>query len=342
MVDKTEVQGDFSAEEMEQFESMAQDAPAKEPSDEAGQEGLQAEAEDVKSDAQAKQEEPAKVEKAEDADKTRDEKGRFVPHQALHAEREEHKKTRQTLDQVQQQMAVLNDRWNTLLQVQQQPQKQEAEDPEPDPNVDIFAHHQWLARQFQKTQQQLQERSSQEQKSAQEWEAYIRAQNEERAVWDTWNQSVGQYAQQNPDFNNAAQWLSEYRDKQLQGYARVDQNYQNPQVRNQQINQELKQIIQVARQQGISPAEAVYGIAQSYGYQTKPVEAAPQSKEPTPAEKIAKVAKAQEASKTIANAGGKSGGDEIGIDQVLQMSDKEFEKWGRENQFKLQQLLGGA
>jgi len=60
----------------------------------------------------------------------RDEKGKFVPHGALHAEREEHKKTREELRKVAERQAILDDRWNVTEREkaeQQTKQQQEQE-----------------------------------------------------------------------------------------------------------------------------------------------------------------------------------------------------------------------
>ena len=94
----------LTAEETAYFESGG-NAPltAQEP-EHVEKEGLQAETEGVAPPAEG-----AEPEKA------RDEKGRFVPHQALHAEREEHKKTKAQLEEISRKQAILEDRWNTLL-----------------------------------------------------------------------------------------------------------------------------------------------------------------------------------------------------------------------------------
>src|SRR5690349_8130219 len=72
-----------------------------------------------------------------------------VPLAALTKERQAAKELKSRLAEMEKRHAVLEDRWNTLLKVQE-PAKTEAvvEDPEPDPEKDIFAHSAWLKRQL--------------------------------------------------------------------------------------------------------------------------------------------------------------------------------------------------
>src|SRR6185369_527688 len=62
-----------------------------------------------------------------------------VPLRALTKEREEGKKARQALQEAEKRAAILEDRWNTILALQEQQAPAKAEDVPPDENVDIFA-----------------------------------------------------------------------------------------------------------------------------------------------------------------------------------------------------------
>jgi len=105
---------------------------------------------------------PAEGQQQEEA--PRDEKGKFVPHQALHAEREEHKRTKSELAEIRQKQAVLEDRWNTILAMKQQQEAPKEEGP-PDPNEDIFAYAKWQGEQLAALQQKI---SGQEQQVQQQ------------------------------------------------------------------------------------------------------------------------------------------------------------------------------
>lgn len=256
---------------------------------------------------------------------TRDEKGRFVPHQALHAEREEHKKTRTELQTIRERQAVLEDRWNTLLK-SATPEEPKVDDSPPDPNVDIFAFAQWQAKKSSELEARLKERDTAEVKARE-------AQEQEQAIWGHWQQSAQQFASQNPDFGNAAEYLADLRQKQLSAIGLDAAGI------NQTINEELKGvIIQGARSQK-SPAELIYNYAVASGYS----KVAPQS-DPGKLElpdNLAKIAAAQEASKTLGAASGRAGGDEMTAEKLLDMPPHEFDKWAKENATLYRKLLGG-
>lgn len=247
----------------------------------------------------------------------RDDKGRFVPHQALHAEREEHKKTRAELAEMRQFKAVMEDRWNTLLKATEKPKEQE--DAPPDPSVDIFAYSKWQQEQFNKLQSKIAEKEQQETQARQ-------SQERDRAIWSHWQNSVQSYASQQADFGDAATFLAEARDKQLSALGVVDARLKDKAARDAQVNEELKGIILAAGQQNINPAEAVYQIAQQYGYQPK---AADPGGLKLP-ENLQKIAQAQEQSKTIGTAPARGGSDALSLDAIMSMPRGEFEAWMKE------------
>lgn len=316
--------GALTAEETAYFESGG-NAPLTAPEPEhVEKEGLQTEAESLT--------EPQEVAETE---KARDEKGRFVPHQALHAEREEHKKTKAQLEEISRKQAILEDRWNTLLKASAgSEQKPVDEDPEPDPNVDIFAHNQWLARQLNKQREALtaKEKAETEARQAQEAEA---------AVWNDWHRSAQAYMTQTPEFGDAVKYLSELRDKQLQALSFATPQLRDPQGRVNQINAELKSIIHAAKQQGIDPAEAVYQLAKGWGFTKAAPSPQAATTVPQMPEKLASVARAQEASKTVGQVNGKSGGDELTLEGLMAMPAAEFEAWVNKNPAMFKKLMGG-
>lgn len=258
-------------------------------------------------------------------------KSKFVPHGALHAEREERKKLQAQLEEIKTRSAILEDRWNTILTARQ-PAQEEAKAP-PNPEEDIFAYSKWQAEQLQALQQKIETREQQENQSRQQTE-------QEQALWNEWNQSVQSFAAQTPDFKDAAQFLSDTREKQLTALGRVDPRFQSAQARTQQINAELKSIVFAAKQQGISPAEMVYQISKDYGF----AGAAQPAPEPhVISEKIEALDAAQNASRTLAASPGKQPGDALTAQAIADMSPAEFERWHSkpENQARFNQLMGG-
>ncbi|TIM14471.1 MAG: hypothetical protein E5Y67_12390 [Mesorhizobium sp.] len=268
-------------------------------------------------------------------EQARDEKGKFVPHQALHAEREEHKKTRSELQTIKERQAVLEDRWNTLLKASAA-QETPVDEP-PDPNVDVFAALKWTQDKLLEQQKSAQETREQQERQTQEQQA-------EQQVWSYWQQDAASYTKENPDFGNAAKWLSDYRDKQLTAYSAVDSRFASPQARNAQIETELKDIVIRGAQAGRSPASIVYEIAKGYGYATKPAEA--ETIDPANvelSEKLTTIDKAMAQSKTLGQAAGRAGGDALSAEAIASMPEREFEAWMKTpaNAARFKTLMGG-
>lgn len=274
-------------------------------------------------------EEPIAEPAAEPApiDAPRDEKGKFVPHQALHAEREEHKKTKSTLEELGRKQAVLEDRWNTLLKLKEEP----APAGPPDPNEDLFGYMKWQGEQLKSVENKLSERDKAEELSKQERE-------QEQQITTYWQTSVTDYANRVPEFTDAANWLSEYRHKQLQALSQIDPRMANPAVRNAQIDAELKQIITVAAQNNQNPAELVHQLAKGWGFAPK----AADNTTVTLPDKLANIDAAQQASRTLAASGGKTGADPLSAEAIISMSNEEFAKWSADpaNAKRLNKMLG--
>jgi DNA repair exonuclease SbcCD ATPase subunit len=273
---------------------------------------------------------PAAVAAAETLQE-RDDKGRFVPHQALHAEREEHKKTKAELEEIRKRQAVLDDRWNTILKLQEQP-KQEPTAP-PDPNEDIFAFSKWQADRLKELEEKVTSRDKQEE------QARTLAQ-EEQAVWNHWSESAKAYEATQTDFGDAVKHLSDMRMKQLAGLAAIEPTFATEQGRLGQINAELKQIVIGAKQAGQNPAQVVYELAKVYGF--APPAATDPAKVELP-EKLAAIDAAQAASRTLATPGGRSASEPMTAETIANMSTSEFEAWMKapENQKLFNKLMGG-
>lgn len=271
--------------------------------------------------------EPAANEQITQEQQPRDEKGKYVPHQALHAEREEHKKTKSQLEEHSRKMAVLEDRWNTLLKLKEEP----AAVAPPNPDEDIFGYMKWQGEQLKSVETKLNERVQAEEKTRQEHEY-------EQQVSTFWQSSVSDYAQRVPEFTEAAGWLSEYRHKQLAALAPIDPRMANPAVRNAQIDAELKQIITTAAQNNQNPAELVHQLAKGWGFAAK----APEPEQITLPDKLANIDAAQQASRTLASSGGKNGTDPLSAEAIIGMSNEEFARWSSDpgNARRLDKMLG--
>lgn len=317
--------GALTAEETAYFESGG-NAPLSAPEPEhVEKEGLQTEAEGL--EEQGEQAEAAKP---------RDEKtGRFVPHQALHEEREKRKAVEREVNELRAFKTAIEGRLKIALTEAENPAEPAVdEDPEPDLNTDIFAYNAWLKRQIEKERSIRSEREEAEKQSR-------AAQEQEQAIWSEWHQSAQTYMAETPDFGDAVKFMSDLRDKQLQALSFANPQLRTEQGRVQQINAELKSIIQAAKQQGLSPAEAVYQLAQGFGYQKAAQQPAQGQQQPQMPDKLASIARAQEASRTVGQAPGKAGGDELTLEGLLAMSPAEYDKWVQANPNKFRRLMGG-
>lgn len=267
------------------------------------------------------------------APQDRDDRGRFVPHQALHAEREEHKKTRSELQTLREQQAILNDRWNTMLAVTK-PQEQQPDAP-PNPEEDIFAYAKWQGDQIKALTEKVENRDKAEEQAR-------TVADQDREVWGHWSQAAQTYATENTDFGDAVKFLSDTRSAQLKALGVVDPNFSTDQGILNQINAELKSIVVAARSQGQDPAKVVHELAKAYGFAG--------TKAPTPvpaatelAGKIAQIDAAQTASRTLAAAPGRDAGDPMSPEAIANMSTTEFDTWMKDpaNAKRFQQMMGG-
>ena len=263
----------------------------------------------------------------------RDEKGRFVPHQALHAEREEHKKTKSQLEEISRKQAVLEDRWNTILKLKE-PQA-EVDNTPPDPNEDIFAFSKWQAEQIKALAEKVEGREKQE-------EQQRTISQQESELWNHWSESAQTYAQEKADFGDAVKFLSDARTRQLSALAAVEPSFATEQGRLNQINAELRQIVAGAKQKGESPAAVVYEIAAAYGYAPSAPAAGDPAKLELP-QKLAQIDAAQNASRTLATPGGRNATDPLTPEAIASMSASDFEKWmmSPDNAKRFESMMGG-
>lgn len=323
---------DMTAEEQALFDQMTK-APAKtpEPESEPAQDAsAQPEAEEP-----AEKAEPEKAEeKSEGDDRQRDKKGRFVPHQALHAEREEHKKTKAELSSEREGSKLYLDRMDKLLQAFQQTMpngqalnglvngKTEEKKPSVLEQQPVDAEQDFIGavRQTQEWQRELAavyKQQQTEQQQAQQFEATRQA----------FRQSMAEFKAREPAFDDAVMHAMKVQHAVLQSQGVADEA-----ERVRIIDKQLTDLTQSAISAKRNPAEVLFSIAQSYGWQ-KPAPAAEQAQASAPAEtqqpsaaaqKIDHVAKAMKAAGgSLSNVGG-AGGETISAAQIAAMDEEEF------------------
>lgn len=291
---------------------------------------------DAPADGGAPQPDPAPVvdtaAAVEPQPQPRDENGKFIPHSVFHAEREEHKKTKAALEEINRKQAVLEDRWNTILKLKDQPAAEEPAGP-PDPNEDIFAYAKWQGDKIKALEEKVTGREKQEEQARTVAE-------QDREIWSHWSESANAYAAEKTDFGDAVKFLSDARTKQLAAFGAIDPNFSTEQGRLNQINAELRHIVMTAKQNGQNPAEVVYQIAAGYGY--APSAPADPGKVALP-DKLAAIDAAQNASRTLATPGGRNAAEPMTAETIASMSATEFDAWYKspDNQRLFAKMMGG-
>jgi len=273
--------------------------------------------------------------------KPRDDKGRFVPHQALHKERERRKaiesenlSMREKIARADERLAVLNEMMIQAEQGQQPQQQQRTPEeelgPAPDPNEDVFAYMQWQGKALELQKRQIEElRNGVLQDQSQRQQQMQAAQVQQR-----YEQDALSYIQKQPDFPQAYTYLA-----QAEAAALKSRGFNDEQIR-ERLQRAEAEIVQDSFQNGVSPAQAIYDEARRRGY-TPSQAAQAAGKGDAAKQKLEQVRKGQQATKSLSNAGGTSA-EGLTYEALADMDEDSFfqlhEKLGRN---KLRSLLGG-
>ena len=261
--------------------------------------------------------EPEHKEAQEAADPTR-----TVPHQALHAEREKRKAAEAKAAAAEQKAAVeaakFAERFQMLaaaVQAQATPAAVEAPAAVeiPDVNTDPIGHFKAL---YEHTQKAVQEQSAilngfqQQQKQAREV-------NELRA-WGTQQEQA--FMAQEPSYVAAMDHLRQSRHAELEAVGITD-----PAQREALIMQDVTQIAQAARQQGVNYAERLYNVALKRGFQkATETPAIPALDAAPPALDAIQRAQRGRDSATTISAAGTAAPVALSPERIASMSDAQF------------------
>ena len=258
----------------------AAEQPAAEPSQEAAPEVPAVE---------------GQVEKVEEKPPAAD---KFVKIQALHEERHKRKASDSRAIEAERKAAVLEDRWNQLMAMQQASQQQQNL-PDPNDPLAVMEHNQKL------TAQELHNL-----KQRQAHDDYQRQQHNQQEQLVTWAQSkAAEFAQEAPDFNDAYGFMRQKRHAEFTAMGldpgRVAQGLHNDEL----------WVFAHAAQTGKNPAQIIYDMAVANGYKKGAAKV-------TPEQKMQTLQKGVEASKTL-GAGGAPAGNPT-PEQIADMSESDF------------------
>lgn len=248
----------------------------------------------------------------------------FVPHQALHSEREEHKLTKQRVQELEGWQRQIVER---LSQQQQQPEPAEQQDQaqEFDPNDPIGmikSVHETLT----KMQQSATERQQTEARN-----------NEMRNHLDLARSQYQEAAKSDPTMVEAYNAVKQSFAAEMRAYG-----YSEPQIA-QQLAQTEYQHIAFALSNGRNVAQYMKELAQARGWkpsaQPSPDPGAERkAKADEAAGKIDKIASAQEANKTLSKGG--AGDGEVTLETLAKMSGEELERFAQKNPDLFAELAG--
>ena len=236
----------------------------------------------------------------------------FVPQGALHQERERRKATEAQIQALQQQFAELQAKLNPPPEIVV-----------PDPVLQPEAFKQFQIDQIKQRAAEKAEADRQAQERAQEQQIMARV-----------NQDVQQFRAATPDYDQAFQHAVKVRREELAFYGN------SPEQIDQQIETDVRAIVQQAYTQGKNPGELFYGYAKMRGY--SPAQAA---RDPVPAQAAAQVnalAEAQRQTQSMATAGGPSSDGGVTIETLAKMSEAQLAKMPKaERDAMMQKVMGG-
>lgn len=243
----------------------------------------------------------------------------YVPHAALHAER-------QQKAEIARNYQVLQTRMNAML-AQQHPQPTQAAMPniEDDP-LGYFARMEQRIAAFE--QQRIQEVQT-------------------RQIDNALDQDELTFASQVPDYPNASQHWVQSRAQELLAF-------NPPDVAKDMLSKEVRVIAQEAWKRGMPASQMIYQLAQARGYtpgQAAPAAApapiapvVPVARPLTPQATIEAVRQGQAVSRSLSS-GGAAGAVDLNAEAILNMSDEEFEahmKLGSKHANRLFAEIGGV
>jgi antitoxin (DNA-binding transcriptional repressor) of toxin-antitoxin stability system len=260
--------------------------------------------------------------------KPRAQNGRFVPHQALHAERERRKATETELGTYREKMARADERLAVLNELMSKPEAPPSQgkvaeqtiDPEQDPIGALKQSYAKIAA--------LEQKLTESTKTVEERESA-------RAMVSAYQNDAARFVQEKPEFRDAYVHLMTGRHRELEAMGMTDAD-----ERNRFIANEERQLVASAFQSRRSPAQMLYSLAVARGFSYTPP--APAPAKPDHAAKIESIAKGQRQAGASLSAAGGSAGEGLTAAALADMTDEEFSALSAKlGKSKMRQLMGG-
>ena len=252
--------------------------------------------------------------------------GRFVPHAALHKERERRKEIETAYKEELERRARLEGRIEEVNQ-RLAPKQETGEAPkspleeEPiDPEEDIFGAFQRQQRVIRAMQEQIMQTTQTQQ-----------SQVEEQTVQQQYVRDAVTFSKETPDFADAYKHIKQgfHAELELQGMT-------DPSQREQFIKQEEYNLVQNALRQGRSPSEIIYNMAKTRGYMPKSA-----TQENPAQQKLENLKQAKAASNQVAQAAQGQASAGVTYETLADMTDDEMYDWASKNPDQFKKMFSG-
>lgn len=262
-----------------------------------------------------------------------------VPLATFLSEKTARKELEKTSREMATQLAELRGKFSVLDRLNKPTGEQEQPTGPIDPEADIFG----AVRQISETIAQRDKREAEERTAR---DANEKAATENRTFVNSYRADADKFKATTPDYMEAYNHLLQSRAAELMsiGYddpnsplLTPDEKHAAAKALHDALTQDEYGIAQLAFSKGKSPAQIIYDLAQKRGYAKKG--AAPAAE---PAEdRLATIERGQAANKSLSNAGGPGGEQDMTAEQLVAMSLADFEAWADKNPAKARRIMGG-
>jgi hypothetical protein len=268
---------------------------------------------DAESSEQLAQEESQQPE-VEQEQSQEEKKPKLVNYEALHEERMKRKEIQSKLETQAQRLTKMEEGWNRLMQRMQQENQPKPPSFDEDP-LEALRHQQEQQAKYLQQQHQTEQQRQQDYELNQRYQAFV----------NQCAEAVEEFKKSTPDYLDAYGYLKETRVKEFEALG-----YNQKQI-SQLIHDDEAAIAANAFQSGKNPAELIYNLAKTRGFQT------PTQKQQAE-QKMQQINKGVQMSKSLNSAGGKVSND-ISLDALAQMSNDEFESFVAKNWDKVAKMV---
>lgn len=271
--------------------------------------------------------------------KPRAQNGRFVPHQALHAEREEHKKTKTALQEMRDKhvsgdarlrmlyelSGIDPDTGKPLGQAASKTAKNPLEEPTIDPAEDFLSAFSQQQRRTEYLQKQIAERD----------QKFDQKESSSKLV-NTYIADAREFTRREPTFHMAYKFVTDGLLKEM-----AAQGIDDPDEAKREVARYERDLVSSAYQKGKNPVEMIWHIALARGFQKPDIKGLAQTADNRAAvDKINAIKSGQTASASMSSASGVAG-ETLTFSALAGMSDEDYAAMSAKlGKFKMRPMLG--